>query len=90
MEYLIQYGMFFKGNQLCIPRSSMRLNLIKEKHSGELARHFGFYKTIELVGEKYYWPQFQKYVRKYVQGCKVCQVAELFKTLVYISHYLYL
>ena len=41
LDYLIQDGMLFKGCQLCIPRSSMRENLIKEKHSGGMARHFG-------------------------------------------------
>ena len=41
LDYLIQDGMLFKGSQLCIPRSSMRENLIKEKHSGGMAGHFG-------------------------------------------------
>ena len=36
-EYFIQEGMLFKGIQLCIPRSSMRLNLMKEKHCVGLA-----------------------------------------------------
>ena len=48
-EYFIQEGMLLKGIQLCIPRSSMRLNLIKEKHSGGLARHFGIDKTLSLL-----------------------------------------
>ena len=34
LDYLVQDGTLFKGSQLCIPRSSMRENLIKEKHSG--------------------------------------------------------
>lgn len=66
--------MLFKGNQFCIPKSSMRLNLIKEKHSGALVGYFGFDKTIALVSEKYDWPQMQQDVRKYVQGCKICQL----------------
>ena len=53
-ENFIQEGMLFKGIQLCIPRSSMRLNLIKEKHSGELARHFGIDKTLSFVKRRYY------------------------------------
>ena len=47
-ECFIQEGMLFKGIQLCIPKSSMRLNLIKEKHSGGLARNFGIDKTLSL------------------------------------------
>ena len=45
LDYLIQDGMLFKGSQLCIPRSSMRENLIKEKHSGGMVGHFGQDKT---------------------------------------------
>ena len=48
--------MLFKGSQMYIPRSSMRENLIKEKHSGGLARHFSRDKTIALVAENYSWP----------------------------------
>jgi hypothetical protein len=42
---MIQKGLLFKGNQLCIPKCSVRDNLLKEKHSGGLARHFGHDKT---------------------------------------------
>ena len=55
-EYFIQEGMLFKGTQLCILKISMRLNLIKENHSGRLAGHFGIDKTLSLLKEKYYWP----------------------------------
>ena len=51
LDFIIHDGMLFKGNQLCILRSSMRENLIKEKHSGGLARHFGQDKTFALVAE---------------------------------------
>ena len=34
IEYMIQEGLLFKVNQLCIPKCSMRENLLKEKHSG--------------------------------------------------------
>ena len=75
-EYFIQEGMFFKGIKLCIPRSPMRLNLIKEKHSGGLAGHFGIAKTLSLLKEKYYQPQMYKDVQKFVKSCGVCQVAK--------------
>ena len=54
LDFLIQDGMLSKGSQLCIPRSSMRENLIKEKHSGGLAGHFNRDTTITLVAKNYY------------------------------------
>jgi len=41
LYYMIQEGVLFKGNKLCLPRCSMRGNLSKEKHSGGLAGNFG-------------------------------------------------
>jgi hypothetical protein len=53
-EYMIQEGLLFKGNQLCIPKCSMRENLLKEKHSGGLAGHFGHDKMFSKLNESYY------------------------------------
>ena len=55
-EYFIQEGILFKGIQLCILRSSMVLNLIKEKHCDGLVGCFGIDKTLSFVKDKYYWP----------------------------------
>ena len=44
-KYMLQEGFLFKGNQLCIPRCSMRDNLLQEKHGGGIAGHFGQDKT---------------------------------------------
>jgi hypothetical protein len=49
MEYMIQEGLLFRGNQLCILKCSMRENLLKEKHSGGLAGHFGHDKMFVKV-----------------------------------------
>jgi hypothetical protein len=56
VEYMIQEGLLFRGNQLCIPKCSMRENLLKEKHSGRLAGHFGHEKTFAKMSESYFWP----------------------------------
>ena len=49
---------------------------MKEKHSGGMSRHFGVDKIVALVSENYFWPQNHKDVRKFVQSCRVCQVAK--------------
>jgi hypothetical protein len=56
IDYMIQDGLLFRGNQLCIPNFSMRENLLKEKHSGGLAGHFGHDKTFAKLSESYFWP----------------------------------
>jgi hypothetical protein len=71
-EYMIQEGLLFKGNQLCIPNSSMRENLLKEKHSGGLVGHFGHDKTFEKLSESYFWPGMQSEVKKFVDRCIIC------------------
>ena len=76
LDFMIQDNMFFKGSQLCIPRSLMRENLIKEKHSGGLVRNFGSDKTIALVVENYYRSQLQQDVKKFVQSFRVCQMVK--------------
>jgi len=41
LDSMIQYGLLFKNDQLCILNYSMRENRIKEKHNGVLGGHFG-------------------------------------------------
>ena len=54
----------------------MRENLLKEKHSGGLAGHFGQDKTLAQLQEFYYWSHMQTYVNKFVERCKICQYAK--------------
>jgi hypothetical protein len=56
IEYMIQEGLLFKGNQLCIPKFSMRDNLLKENHSGGLVGHFDHDKMFPQLRSSHYWP----------------------------------
>jgi hypothetical protein len=76
IDYLIQDGLLFKGNQLCIPDCSMRENLVKEKHSGGLAGHFGHDKTFAKLSESYFWPGMRADVKRFVDRCRICQHAK--------------
>jgi hypothetical protein len=72
-EYMIQDGLLFIGNQLCIPKCSMRENILKEKHSGGLARHFGHDKTFSKLNGSYFWPGMRTDVKIFVDRCRICQ-----------------
>jgi hypothetical protein len=73
IEFLIQDGLLFKGNQLCIPDCSMRENLVREKHSGGLVGHFGHDKTFAKLSESYYWLGMHADVKRFFDRCKICQ-----------------
>jgi hypothetical protein len=73
VDYMVQGGLLFRGNKLCILNCSMRENLLKEKHSGELAGHFGHDKTFAKLSEAYFWPRMRSEAKKFVDGCRICQ-----------------
>ena len=73
MEYTLQEGFLFKNSKLCIPKCSMRENLIQEKHNGGMAGHFGSDKTFRKLGHFYFWPRMRFEVEKFVSRCRVCQ-----------------
>jgi hypothetical protein len=75
-EYMIQEGLLFKGNQLCIPKFSMRDNLLKEKHSGGLVGHFGHDKKFAQLSSSYYCLGMRTEVINFVNKCRICQHAK--------------
>jgi hypothetical protein len=55
IEYFLQDRLLFKGRQLCIPRCSMRDNMLKEKRGRGLDGHFGHDNTFAQMINSYYW-----------------------------------
>jgi hypothetical protein len=76
MDFMLQEGLLFKGNKLCIPKCSMRENLLQEKHSGGLASHFGNDNTYAQLSNFLFWPRMRTNVQNFVGRCKVCQHAK--------------
>jgi hypothetical protein len=51
----------------------MRENMLKQKHSGGLAGHFGHDKTFAQLNISYYWPGMRAEVNNFVNKCKIFQ-----------------
>ena len=71
MEYMLQDGLLFRNNKLCIPKCSMRENLIQEKHNGGMAGNFGSDKNFGKLGHFYFYPRMRSEVEKFVRRCRV-------------------
>lgn len=75
-DFHLADGFLFKANRLCIPHTSLREKLIKDAHAGGLAGHFGRDKTLELLSNRFFWPQLRKDVYNFVQRCFICQTGK--------------
>ena len=72
-DYFLVDSYLFRGNQLCIPNRSLRLQIIKELH-GE--GHVWRDQTLQLIRASYFWPTIRKEVERYVERCRVCQTSK--------------
>ncbi|GJS74946.1 RNA-directed DNA polymerase [Tanacetum coccineum] len=72
-EFLLLDGYLFKGDRLCITKTSLRSQLIKEIHAGGLSALLGRDKTIASVESRFSWPQLKRVVGAFVKRCVVCR-----------------
>ena len=60
-EFFSVDGFLLHGNQLCIPKCSLRLQIIKElPGEGHVRRD----RTLQLVRDNYFWPTIRREVKR--------------------------
>ncbi len=57
--------------KLCVPRKAIS-TVMQLAHDAKTAGHFGYLKTLSRL-KNYHWKHKARDVKKYVQGCLVCQ-----------------
>lgn len=67
------------AHQLVVDKNH-RMYMMKAAHDS--LGHRGFYATKELIGLRFWWPEFERDVSWYVKTCKICQERQ--KTLLRI------
>ena len=72
LDFHIPKVFLFKNQILCIPWSSLWLNIVREMHSEGFGGHFGVDKTTLLVNERYFWHSNNKDVKIFVECYRIC------------------
>ena len=73
-EWNFENGLLLHRGKVYVPKDQeLRLELLRLHHDTRLAGHQGRWKTLELISRNYWWPGMTIDVKKYVQGCDICQ-----------------
>jgi len=63
-----------RDGKLYVPKDKkLRVEVIQLHYDTLVGGHGGQWKMTELVTRNFWWPEVKKEVKKYVEGCDVCQ-----------------
>jgi len=64
----------YKEGKVYVPRDDeLRTEIVRLYHDIPIGEHRGQWKTVELVTQNFWWPGVTKEVKRYVEGCDICQ-----------------
>jgi hypothetical protein len=69
---VLQDGLLYRTNKLCVPASFVRLLFLQEAHGGCLMGHFGVKQTKDVLTAHFFWPKMRRDVECYVSRCTTC------------------
>jgi hypothetical protein len=75
-KYVLQDGLLYRANKLCVPARSIRLLFLQEAHGGGLMGHFGVKKIEDVLAAHFFWPKIRHDVERYVPWCTTCNKAK--------------
>jgi hypothetical protein len=75
-KYVLQDGLLYRANKLCVPASSVHLLLLQEAHGGSLMGHFRVKKIEDVPAAHFFWPKMRRDMERYVSRCTTCNKAK--------------
>jgi hypothetical protein len=75
-KFILNDGIVFRANKLCIPDCSVCLLLLQEAHRGGLMGHFGVKNMEDVLDARFFWPRMWRDVEIFVARCTTCQKAK--------------
>ena len=65
--------LFYKDKNYILDDLELRRDIVKMFHDHETAGHLGELETYNSVRQHYWWLGMRTFVKRYVQGCGICQ-----------------
>jgi hypothetical protein len=65
--------LFFKGKAYIPKDKELQQEIVRQYHDSRTTGHPGELETFNTIRQHYYWPQMRHYIKKYVEGCMLCQ-----------------
>jgi hypothetical protein len=73
---VLQDGLLYHANKLCVSASSVRLLFLQEAHGGDLMGHFRVKKTEGVLAAHFFWSKMRRDVERYMSRCTTCNKAK--------------